>query len=674
MEDRGQYLVMDYIEGEDLRQRMDRIGLLPEEEAIIVGVAICDALTYLDSCRPPVVHRDIKPGNVKITPEGKIYLVDFGLAKTLHGSQATTTGARAMTPGYSPPEQYGTARTDQRSDIFSLGATLYAALTGAIPEDALARAMDQVGLTSIRKSNSKVSKKLAGVIERSLEVRPDDRFQTAEEFKMALLNCRANSRVLRNPGEYTITPPPGGYVRPIPVSDLPMAAGGEAVMSLPGLGSAIMPRPSMVEDVINRPRTRTRARRRRFSGSGFWLYSILLALLVLTGGLFYYIVNPGGANMLIRRAESLFGTALPAVGLVQPASTATITPTPSLGPPTSSPLPATATSINPSATPNDGAVGGLLAATPTLTPRPTRTVTPTPTYTPVPVATPFGGSGVVAYASDRTGVPEIWVTSTDPKNPNPKQITFLANGACQPSWSPDGKRIVFISPCDANHDFYVGSALFIMNSDGTNLAPVPSAPGGDFDPDWSPDGRFIAFTSLRSSGRPEVYLLDLQDNSVRSLSKKFSRDMQPRFSADGKKIAFVKELDSQKQSVWVMDINGENQERVSRRTEYSDTHPAWSADGKLILITQLLSPNGVPFLYVIPYSDRTAPDYRFSNSEKNPMRDGVYSPDGMWVSYEGWPAGQNHDIYIIGQNGSGRQQITQDGNRSNFDPAWRPFP
>src|SRR5512136_2988086 len=173
---KGQYLVMDYIEGDDLRQRMERVELVPEEEVITIGAAVCDALTYLGSRNPPIIHRDIKPGNVKITPQGHIYLVDFGLAKTLLGAQATTTGARAMTPGYSPPEQYGTARTDQRSDIFSLGATLYAALTGATPEDALARAMDQADLTSIRKHNPRISRRLASVVEKALEVRPDDRY------------------------------------------------------------------------------------------------------------------------------------------------------------------------------------------------------------------------------------------------------------------------------------------------------------------------------------------------------------------------------------------------------------------------------------------------------------------------------------------------------------------
>ena len=181
------------------------MGCSPKKRSILIGAAICDALTYLDSRNPPIVHRDIKPGNVKITPQGQIFLVDFGLAKIVQGDQATTTGARAMTPGYSPPEQYGTARTDHRSDIFSLGATLYAALTGAIPEDALARAMEQINLTPIRKRNPKISRRLAAVIEKSLEVRPDDRYQSAEEFKQALLSVRGiTSR--RRQGEFALAP------------------------------------------------------------------------------------------------------------------------------------------------------------------------------------------------------------------------------------------------------------------------------------------------------------------------------------------------------------------------------------------------------------------------------------------------------------------------------------
>ena len=92
--DQGQYLVMDFIDGEDLRQRMERMGTISEDDAIMVGAAICDALAYLHTRKPPILHRDIKPGNVKVTPDGHIFLVDFGLAKVVQGTQATTTGAR----------------------------------------------------------------------------------------------------------------------------------------------------------------------------------------------------------------------------------------------------------------------------------------------------------------------------------------------------------------------------------------------------------------------------------------------------------------------------------------------------------------------------------------------------------------------------------------------------
>src|SRR5215204_302633 len=204
--DQGQYLVMDYIEGEDLRQRMERVGNITEDEAILLGAAMCDALTYLHTRKPPILHRDIKPGNVKITPDGHIFLVDFGLAKVLHGSQATTTGARAMTPGYSPPEQYGTARTDPRTDVYSLGATLYASLTGIIPEDGLARAMDNTQLTPLRKRNSKISRRLAASIEKAMGIDPADRYQNADEFKRSLLGSK--SKTQRLPGDYVIQPAP----------------------------------------------------------------------------------------------------------------------------------------------------------------------------------------------------------------------------------------------------------------------------------------------------------------------------------------------------------------------------------------------------------------------------------------------------------------------------------
>src|SRR4030043_1123860 len=203
----GQYLVMDFIEGEDLRQRLDRLGPLPEQEVIIIGIAICDAISYMHSRTPMILHRDIKPGNVRITSLGHIYLVDFGLAKLVEGRETTNTGARAMTPGYSPPEQYGSARTDPRSDIYSLGATLYTALTNVLPEDGLDRAMNRKQLTPIIKHNPKVSEHIATIVEKCLVIQTEDRYQSAEELRYALMEARSISR-RKLPLELVLQPPP----------------------------------------------------------------------------------------------------------------------------------------------------------------------------------------------------------------------------------------------------------------------------------------------------------------------------------------------------------------------------------------------------------------------------------------------------------------------------------
>jgi len=191
LDDQGQYLIMDYIEGEDLQERLERMGPFEEEEVVFIGASICDALAYMHSRDPAVLHRDIKPANVRITPNGGVYLVDFGLAKVMHGDQTTTTGARAMTMGFSPPEQYGAARTDVRTDIYSLGATLYTALTGLTPEDSLAQTMDQVELTPVRERNPKISKRVSEAVEKALQVHPNDRFQLAVEFKNELLKAQS---------------------------------------------------------------------------------------------------------------------------------------------------------------------------------------------------------------------------------------------------------------------------------------------------------------------------------------------------------------------------------------------------------------------------------------------------------------------------------------------------
>jgi len=102
----GQYLVMDYIQGQDARQILEHTGG-PLEQAEVMRWAkeILEALQYLHTRRPPIIHRDLKPANIKITPGGQAMLVDFGLAKELDPTKSTTVGAKAFTPGFAPPEQ-----------------------------------------------------------------------------------------------------------------------------------------------------------------------------------------------------------------------------------------------------------------------------------------------------------------------------------------------------------------------------------------------------------------------------------------------------------------------------------------------------------------------------------------------------------------------------------------
>ena len=117
----GQCLVMDFVEGEDLQEKLDhQKGPLPVKQVLAWVEQVCDALDYLHNQSPPVIHRDIKPANIKITTQGQAMLVDFGIAKVYDSELKTTVGARAVTPGYSPPEQYGRGNTDARADIYAL--------------------------------------------------------------------------------------------------------------------------------------------------------------------------------------------------------------------------------------------------------------------------------------------------------------------------------------------------------------------------------------------------------------------------------------------------------------------------------------------------------------------------------------------------------------------------
>ena len=184
----GQYLVMVYVDGSDLQQILDSTSdPLPESMVLPWILQACEALSYLHCQKPPIIHRDIKPANIKITPDGQAVLVDFGIAKVYDAKLKTTVGARAVTPGFSPPEQYGRGRTDPRTDIYALGATLYALLTKVEPPDSVdLLAGNDPPPVRPAVLNTKISPFVDAAISKSMHLDRRQRFQTAQEFKAAL--------------------------------------------------------------------------------------------------------------------------------------------------------------------------------------------------------------------------------------------------------------------------------------------------------------------------------------------------------------------------------------------------------------------------------------------------------------------------------------------------------
>jgi len=193
------YLVMDFVEGENLAQRIVREGSIPEGQVLEWADQLLDALAYCHA--QGVIHRDLKPQNVIIRPDGRAALVDFGLVKLWNPNDPhTRTAMRGMgTPEYAPPEQYDIqmGHTDARSDIYGLGATLYHALTGQAPPTATMRVASPGTFHPPRTLNPHLSPSVDAAILRATELAVEKRFATAQEMAAAL---RGEAAIPRRPG------------------------------------------------------------------------------------------------------------------------------------------------------------------------------------------------------------------------------------------------------------------------------------------------------------------------------------------------------------------------------------------------------------------------------------------------------------------------------------------
>ncbi|MBA2395601.1 MAG: serine/threonine protein kinase [Ktedonobacteraceae bacterium] len=190
------YMVMEYVDGSTLEELLERNGS-PFSERRVLGWArqLCDVLEYLHTQNPPIIFRDMKPGNIMLTRNGRIKLIDFGIARFFRSSSSQDTQLLG-TPGFAPPEQYGRTQTDERSDIYSLAITLFQMLTNTLSESGF-------GLKEVRLINPQISISVAHALEKAAALDPGERYSSVSEFRRALLG--AGTFVFEN-GDQATTP------------------------------------------------------------------------------------------------------------------------------------------------------------------------------------------------------------------------------------------------------------------------------------------------------------------------------------------------------------------------------------------------------------------------------------------------------------------------------------
>jgi len=365
------YMVMEYVPGPNLKEVVRARGPLPEDEALSIAAQIASALEVAHE--RGLVHRDVKPHNVLIAPNGRAKVADFGIAHDAGLTELTRTNIVPGTAHYLSPEQAQRAVLDGRSDIYSLGVVLYEMLTGHVPFEG--RSLVDVALQHVhdkpvppRKVRPELSRATEAVVLKALEKDPKKRFQTAEAMRQALERARAQR------DEVAPVPPDQRATDPLP--------GRQNTVQAPLTG----PR-ERARRVIPPPERVEHAERR-----GLWFIALPIALLLLIGGGVYAVLHQGGG------ASAGKHTTPPAV-IAPKTATPLPTParprhhTPAVKPsprPTTNPVPAAIATSAPSATPT-------IAATVTATTAPTAQPSAT---TPVPTASIAPSTVAASSGSD----------------------------------------------------------------------------------------------------------------------------------------------------------------------------------------------------------------------------------------------------------------------------------
>jgi len=639
----SQFLVMDYIPGDDLGSLIEKQGCFALDQVLHWADQLGSALAYMHAQNPPVIHRDIKPQNIKLTPENDVVLVDFGIAKAADSSQATATGALGFTPGYAPPEQYGSSRTGPYSDQYAFAATLFTLLSGIKPVDSVQRVLGQATLTPLNQLLPTIPPHVQAAIERAMSIRPEDRFGSIQDFLHALNDATAAS-----PTRLASQVAPSGIEATVPSSAAfphkPLARSSSA-----GAGGP----PASGGDVV--------APRRRISG---WVWALIVGV-VLFGGI---ILVAGAAGFLFftnnRQATGQTATVV-AIAQEVPSATrtavaATLTPVATRTQVfTKTPLPPTA----------------IVAAVASAT----ATEAATATLTPAGV----DGGGVIAFASDRADGKTLQIWTMKPYLDNSgkfiagnfTQITSDPGDKTQPAWSPDGKKLLYVA---AGSTKAQGLDIWMLDLSTPGSQPVDltnNRPGKFTDPAWSPDGKLIAFTGdNREDGIIQLYMMNADGSNFHRIST-LLEEYSPTWQPDMQWLVYVVNASDNKYLYRRFTDTG-----FSYMTSTPSAYDSAEIFGRFGQVEQpKISPDGTSLAYVqikgsslyvftADYKKRGAQFSQLTTTGKDQTP--AWSADSQMLVFTSERDG-NSEIYIMTAGGLLQTNLTNNPGK-DMQPAWQP--
>ena len=518
------YLLMDYVEGKTLQERLDqaRGGRLPLEEALGIVRQLCNVLEYLHGQSPPVVFRDLKPGNVMLTPRGEVKLIDFGIARFFKPGRTRDT-VNLGTPGYAAPEQFGgRGQSGPQTDIYSLGVLLHQMVTGYDPTTA----DTPFPLPDPGSLVHGLPQHVEEAISRAIRLQPDLRFQSVQELQRVLF-----------PPTWVLPPQPPG-----PQSQRSSSS---------GLGKGI----------------------------GLGVVGVLLLGLC--------VAAIAGGLALVRSPDGEVTVISPAASSATRTPVAVDTPAPSvIAPVTASPATPADTVVAPvtSASPRVAYVRGNVGSTDIYIANVDGSgricVACNACDEVEPAWSPDGRR--IVYQADCSSSYDIWSVSSS--GGSPTQLTHTSGtDEREPDWSPDGSQIVYrISVGDSarNSD----GELWVMSASGGNQQLLGGVTILGRSPTWSPDGRKVLFMS-EQSGRWQIYIYDLNTSNTARLTNCATNCRWPCWSPDGQYVAYHSTVSATggnsatAETVWIVPSGGGT--AIQLTSGNHPGRPTWSSNGQI---------------------------------------------------------------------------------------------